>query len=745
MEIFKLLTRSTNLQKSAPASRKTAIHNIPSAGVSSEIQTQRNSDNLAHLVNTGGESAKRKRGLENKEQGLDISEQLDFFCAGPQKTTPSTTTVGEANLATGGEQQVQQNNSEPKVTTPVLGEDECRQVLKRNKLKITLLDGGYGGWSEPRKRRKIEHEKAASSKNAHILLSPQPMTSFKQLRSKYKISKRLAENLDAQGYAEPTEVQLGSLPILLGSDQDRGIVQDKAKSGSKASKSHVDLFTVAPTGSGKTLAFMISILHGLLEDRYYDKRSTSDEVNEHQVQALIIAPTHELADQIVNEGRKLASGTGIKVSGMRKGMKLQTSSQDAIARSPYEVLGSPDSNHDTVKPDQAKASFVKADIVVSTPLMLLHALSQDSDSMPGKLPTVKHLVLDEADVLLDTLFRAQTLGIWGACNNPSMQVSLWSATMGSSIESLALSFIDERRHNLRVTPKKLPHYAIRLVVGLKDSAIPNISHRLIYAATEQGKLLALRQLLHPSAAPVDSGPSLQTPFLIFTQTIPRAIALHSELLYDIPPEAGGSSRIAVLHSDLSDPARSAIMANFRTGEIWVLITTDLLSRGVDFRGLNGVVNYDIPNTGASYVHRVGRTGRQGRKGGVAVTFYTKEDIPYVKNIANVIAASERVHAKAGNVREGETQQWLSDVLPAVSKKVKRELKMKGVEGRRSNANDPESMKEAKRMRISTKSGYDRQLENRRKGAVRGSKRRKEEESSSDASLSEDEGWGGIES
>ena len=135
------------------------------------------------------------------------------------------------------------------------------------------------------------------------------------------------------------------------------------------------------------------------------------------------------------------------------------------------------------------------------------------------------------------------------------------------------------------------------------------------------------------------GFTVRPPVVVFTQTITRAIALRSELLYDIPTEAGGSSRIAVFHSDLSDSALEHIMTRFRRAEIFVLITTDLLARGVDFKGVNGVVSYDLPNSSAAYVHRAGRTGRAGRDGGASITLYSKEDLPYVKHVANVIAAS----------------------------------------------------------------------------------------------------------
>ncbi len=742
MEMFKLLSRSTNLQKPAPASGKATTQKVPSAGFSTKAQAQREDESLSyvHAISTL-KNNKRKRGLEDKELGLDVSEQLDFFSA--PAAYPNST---RAPMIGDGVAIARQQEAREGATAPTLSEEECRLVLKRNKTKITRLNSAHVAESEPQKSQNIVHEKHSSQKVAPTLLSPQPLTSFEQLRNKYKISRRLAENLDTQGYVNPTEVQLGSLPLLLGSDEDRGLILNGANSRKKLIRSPIDLLTVAPTGSGKTLAFMISSIHGVLEGKRESNKETPDKEGEHQVEALIIVPTHELTDQIVNEGRKLATGTSVKIAGMRKGMKLHagnprpTADDDSMSLQPVNAKHDSDNDHSSMK-----TTLVKADIVVSTPLMLLHALSPNPESPPSELPTVRYLVLDEADVLLDPLFRTQTLDIWAVCNNPSMQVSLWSATMGSSIESLAQSFIVKRRRNLMIAKpsSNSSHYVLRLVVGLKDSAIPNIAHRLVYAASEQGKLLALRQLLHPSTTSVDSGPSLQPPFLIFTQTIPRAIALHSELLYDISPEAGGSSRIAVLHSDISDPARSAIMAGFRKGEIWVLITTDLLSRGIDFRGLNGVVNYDIPNTGAAYVHRVGRTGRQGRNGGVAVTFYTKEDIPYVKNIANVIAASERVSGKARDAREGTVQKWLLDALPALSKKTKKELKLKGVEGRRSHPNDRETGKEARRMRISTKSGYDRKLENKRKGAVMSSQRRRDEEKSSDTSGSEGGEWGGI--
>jgi ATP-dependent RNA helicase DDX52/ROK1 len=174
------------------------------------------------------------------------------------------------------------------------------------------------------------------------------------------------------------------------------------------------------------------------------------------------------------------------------------------------------------------------------------------------------------------------------------------------------------------------------------------------------------------------------------------------------------------------------MRRFRAGEVWVLITTDVLARGVDFAGVNGIVNYDVPNSPAAYVHRAGRTGRAGRAGGVAVTLYTKEDIPFIKSVANVIAISEKQQGGGGG---GDVQRWLLDALPDVSKQDRKKLKTRGVESRRSGTRGAF---------ITTKSGWDRQRENRRKESAAASKRRKREEfADGRTKVASHEEWGGF--
>ena len=696
MDPFKLLTQGTKRSAKSQDGRMVVL---PSAGPAKTPQTLA-VDVIDHEQNTVTKGTKRKRTTSTFTGGSLSSsppQVPDFFSHGTTADAPVV-----KNKAIDDTQHPISTDSIKELPFVRKSEIECQQVLRKHKIKITLMKS-----VAPRKRingKKVEM----------VQLTPQPLEDFASLRSRFKISKRLAENLVQLGYTLPTEVQLGAIPLLLGNDEDRGF--HRLPKWKNTERGHVDLLSVAPTGSGKTLAFLIPVVQGLLNLKHDLSTSDGDDKSNAHIKAVILAPTHELADQIVNESRKLVQGTGLKVVGMKKGMRILIDQDDGNSAGEVD-------------------SAVKAEILVSTPMALANVIAGDP-SEAQRIPSIHYLVLDEADVLLDPLFREQTMSIWTACTNPGLQISLWSATIGASIEDLAQELIIARRKELKLSSKN--HYILRVIAGLKDSALPTVSHHLIYAATEQGKLLAIRQILRPTG--IESSPSLRPPFLVFTQTISRATALHSELLYDIPFEAGGSSRIAVLHSSLSDIARSDIMTRFRKGEIWILITTDLLSRGIDFRGVNGIVNYDIPTTSAAYVHRAGRTGRAGREGGIAITLYTKEDIPYVKNVANVIAASERAHGKKSSEQDGESlPRWLLDALPNVSKKTKKELKKRGVKERAASLKGSSA-------RISTKSGFQRQLEDRKKGAKAASQKRalESEIEVEHEQLGDESEWGGLE-
>ncbi|KAI5359100.1 Putative helicase, P-loop containing nucleoside triphosphate hydrolase [Septoria linicola] len=686
MDPLKLLSRSTKRSKAVPTQRST-----PSSGHNAQPQ-------LFPAQNEAGTNISKKR--KRVQDTGEASAELDFF--GGSKSKSPRTANNEISIQEDTGLETNAREKEPsKSTASALSDEQCKSILRQHKLKVTWLNpvGGKISRSKDKGKKKSKLDKAEK-----LSLYPQPLQSFSELRQKYGISARVASNVEEQGYVTPTEVQLGAIPLLL--EPPSTLLSAVDALSSAASYANIDLLTVAPTGSGKTLAFALPLMHHLLQSRREAKDAPRT------ISAIILAPTKELAGQIVNECRKLARNTGLRVTQVRKGMKLG-------------LPGTPDHASDDEDEQQTElpgstATVVKADILVSTPGVLATIVKNTSLDNSSALSNVRHLILDEADVLLDPLFREQTLAIWNSIPGTDLRTSLWSATMGSNIEELARAVMRERSDRLTKAQDSdvIAAPLVRLVVGLKDSAVPNIEHKLVYSASEQGKLMGLRNLLHPATTSADSGPPLLPPFLVFTQTIERAIALHSELLYDIPAEAGGISRIAVLHSDLSDAARDAVMTKFRKGEVWVLITTDLLSRGVDFRGVNGVVNYDIPTSSAAYIHRVGRTGRAGREGGVAVTLFSQEDIPYMKPIANVVAAAQK---QQGLSEEG-VQKWLLDALPNLNKKAKQDLKKHGVEARtaRGMNKDPKAARKAK---ISTKAGYVRREENKRKGAILGSRRR----------------------
>lgn len=539
-----------------------------------------------------------------------LPKELDFFSVGTSSTTAAAAaapTIATTDTGTASRAIPKAKKKRPIEIPdePSLDPSEIKQLLRKHKLKYTQL---------------VPPTPAAKLKKKAELLLP-PLAGFSDLR----ISPRLRSNITDR-YETPTAVQMGALPVLMSRD--------------------CNFVCCAPTGSGKTVAYVLPLLDWILR------------TEKGRVRAVVVAPTKELAGQIVNEGRKLATGTGVRVSLMKKG-----------------------------------AVGIKGDVLVSTPAVLLHAIESGGAEFPG----VERLVLDEADVLLDELFREQTIGIWNALKKESLRCSLFGATIHSGTADLATAHLPEATET------------IHLAVGMRNAAIDTITQSLTYTATEPGKLLALRQLFSTSLRP---------PVLIFLQTIARAKALFAEIAYDLPTPG----KIAVLHADLGDAARSAVMARFLAGDIWVLVTTDLLARGIDFAGVRLVVNFDIPTSVAAYIHRVGRTGRAGRDG-EAITYYTKEDVAYVKGIASVISAS-----KKGNCAP---DGWLIHALPKTSKRDKVRLKKAGVATRSG----------PREARISTKSGWEREKAQNKRGAVEGSKRRKlkaEQQQEEDMEEDEDE-------
>ncbi|KAK8793188.1 hypothetical protein WA538_004182 [Blastocystis sp. DL] len=243
------------------------------------------------------------------------------------------------------------------------------------------------------------------------------------------------------------------------------------------------------------------------------------------------------------------------------------------------------------------------DCVVSTPLRLVSAISAKQIDFPR----VETLILDEGDKLFEEGFLPQIDAILGACSCATLHRQLFSATLPPGVESLARTVLRD---------------PVRVVVGRRNASSDHVTQTLKYCGTEEGKLLAFRAMLREGFEP---------PMLVFVQSKERARQLFAEVAYE-------NVNVDVIHSDMSLKARQEAVTRFRTGDTWVLIATDLLGRGLDFLGLNTVLNYDFPQSGVDYVHRVGRTGRAGRKG-TAITLFTEEDKPMLRSIANIMKIS----------------------------------------------------------------------------------------------------------
>jgi ATP-dependent RNA helicase DDX52/ROK1 len=161
---------------------------------------------------------------------------------------------------------------------------------------------------------------------------------------------------------------------------------------------------------------------------------------------------------------------------------------------------------------------------------------------------------------------------------------------------------------------------VEIFVGLQNAGAETIDQKLMFVGQEQGKMVALRQLIQAG--------EIVPPTLVFTQSKERCKELYAELVYE-------GVRVDCIHAERTQAQRDLTVQKFRSGEVWVLVCTDLMGRGIDFKGVNCVINYDFPTSAVSYIHRIGRTGRARRRG-KAITFFTIDDIEYLRSIANIV-------------------------------------------------------------------------------------------------------------
>ena len=334
--------------------------------------------------------------------------------------------------------------------------------------------------------------------------------------SDFDLSETSLAVLTSQDIVEPTDIQTNSIPVLLDGN---------------------DIIAQAFTGSGKTLAFGLPLIEACDPD-------------EHYVQAIVLCPTRELAQQVHGVLRDLATPAGLSTVVVYGGVGFEPQT-DALRRG--------------------------AQIVVGTPGRVLDHLRRRTLDLRG----VEMLVLDEADQMLDQGFAPDVERII-SCTPDTRQTALFSATTPGWVKDVSKKYLHE------------PVF----VHGSDDlAAEPDIEHSVVEVWSGDKMPILLALLNRPSEGAT----------LVFGRTRHGVMNLARRLQrlgYDVE----------ALQGDLGQQARDRLVKRFREGKIPVLVATNVAARGLDMLNIEHVINYDLPETSELLVHRIGRTGRMGRSG-----------------------------------------------------------------------------------------------------------------------------------
>ena len=357
------------------------------------------------------------------------------------------------------------------------------------------------------------------------------------------------------GYFEPTPIQAEMIPTALDGD---------------------DVIGQAKTGTGKTAAFGIPLIE-MLEARGQGP------------QAIIMAPTRELVQQIVAEMQRLAEGQDVSICGIFGGEPIER---------------------------QLKALHRGVDIVVGTPGRVLDHIERRT----LYLGEIFHVVLDEADRMLDIGFRPDIERILRKVPNPH-QTMLLSATISPDIRKLARRYM---------------HEPVELNLSRDEVTVESIKQHYISVENDRkfDLLLHLLQRERPRQC------------IVFTRTKRGADRIAVRLRGKVPG-------VATIHGDLTQAVRNKVMQGLRDGTISILIATDVVGRGIDVSGISHVINYDIPDDAENYLHRIGRTGRMG-KDGLAYLFVCPdqgEPLTAIENLINKTIPSLTVEGFETNRRK----------------------------------------------------------------------------------------------
>lgn len=348
------------------------------------------------------------------------------------------------------------------------------------------------------------------------------------------LKEELLRGIYSYGFEKPSAIQQrGIMPVLTGHDT---IAQ-------------------AQSGTGKTATFSIATLQSIDSKIKY-------------TQALILAPTRELAQQIQKVVRNL--GDFLKVTS-------------------HACVGG------TLVRDDIKILRDGVQVVVGTPGRVFDMINRGVLN----LSSVKLFVLDEADEMLSRGFKDQIYDIFQ--HLPSkVQVCLFSATMPQEILEISQRFMRD---------------PIRILVKRDELTLDGIKQFYIAIEMEEWKLDTLCDLYETLTI---------TQAIIYCNTRRKVDWLTDKMQQR-------DFTVSAMHGDMTGAERELIMREFRSGSSRVLITTDLLARGIDVQQVSLVINYDLPGNRENYIHRIGRSGRFGRKG-VSINFVTNDDVRAMREI-----------------------------------------------------------------------------------------------------------------
>ncbi|CAG7729772.1 unnamed protein product [Allacma fusca] len=358
----------------------------------------------------------------------------------------------------------------------------------------------------------------------------QVVTSFDEM----ELNQKLLRGIYAYGFEKPSAIQQRAIiPCISGRD----------------------VIAQAQSGTGKTATFSIAILQQITPDN-------------RNCQALILAPTRELAQQI----QKVVIALG-----------------DYMGVSCHACIGGTNVRDDMRKLESG------VQIVVGTPGRVYDMISRRS----FRTDSIKMFILDEADEMLSRGFKDQIYKVFKTLNNET-QVILLSATMPSDVLEVTTKFMRE---------------PVKILVKKEELTLEGIKQFYVNVEKEEWKLDTLSDLYDTLSI---------TQAVIFCNTRRKVDWLTNRMREK-------EHTVSAMHGDMDQKEREVIMKEFRSGSSRVLITTDLLARGIDVQQVSLVINYDLPTNRENYIHRIGRGGRFGRKG-VAINFVTDEDQRTLKDI-----------------------------------------------------------------------------------------------------------------